>query len=125
MSESIYTQLGEEAGIAALVDRFYDLMDAKPAAATIRAMHPEDLTMARDKLRWFLCGWTGGPPLYTSRFGHPRLRGRHLPFPIDDDAAVQWMSCMAQALDEQVEDDWLRDQLKASFSRIALHMRNQ
>ena len=45
-----YDLLGQEPGIRKLVDRFYDLMDTRPEAATIRAMHPEDLSESRDKL---------------------------------------------------------------------------
>ena len=71
---------GGEAGVRALVDRFYDLMDLEPAYAGIRALHPGTLDGSRDKLFWFLCGWLGGPDHYIERFGHPRLRARHLPY---------------------------------------------
>ena len=97
-----YEFLGREDGIRALVDRFYDVIDTLPDAAAIRAMHPPDLTESRDKLYFFLVGRFGGPPLYEQRFGHPRLRGRHMPFAIDTDAAEAWMLCMDTALDEQV-----------------------
>jgi hypothetical protein len=58
-------------------------------------MHAADLDEARDKLTWFLTGWLGGPQLYVERFGHPRLRARHLPFPIDTAARDQWMAACA------------------------------
>ena len=125
MDVSYYELLGGEDGVRALVDTFYDLMDSLPEARTIRAMHPPDLEGSREKLFLFLCGWTGGPPLYIQRYGHPRLRARHLPFPIDDDAARAWMLCMEGALDECVADDSFRDQLARAFTRIAGHMRNQ
>ena len=117
--------LGGEDAVRALVDRFYDLMDAEPAAAAIRAMHPKDLRMSREKLFLFLVGWLGGPPLYVQRFGHPRLRARHLPFPIDSAASDAWVRCMDQTLDEQLADHDLREQLKQAFRRTADHMRNQ
>ena len=47
-------------------------------------LHPHTLDSSRDKLYWFLSGWLGGPSLYIERFGHPRLRARHLPFPIGE-----------------------------------------
>ena len=68
--QNLYEYLGEE-NIRALVDHFYDAMDDLPEAQTIRAMHPDDLAESRDKFFWFLVGWSGGPPLYTSKFGHP------------------------------------------------------
>ena len=74
--------VGGEARVRALVDRFYDLMDLEPEFAGIRALHPPTLDGSRDKFFWFLCGWMGGPDHYISRFGHPRLRARHLPFAI-------------------------------------------
>src|SRR5690606_11857484 len=60
---TLYELLDGEAGLRALVDRFYDLMDLEPQFAGIRAMHPSTLDGSRDKLFWFLSGWTGGPPL--------------------------------------------------------------
>ncbi|MCB9745077.1 MAG: group II truncated hemoglobin [Alphaproteobacteria bacterium] len=125
MELSYFERLGGEPGVRALVDAFYDLMDSLPEAATVRAMHPEDLSSSREKLFLFLCGWTGGPQLYIQRYGHPRLRARHFPFRIDDEAATQWMLCMESALDECVPDDGFRDQLARAFQRLAGHMRNQ
>jgi hemoglobin len=119
-----FERLGGPAGVRALVDRFYDLMSELPEAAGVLQMHPEDLASSREKLRLFLTGWLGGPPLYVERFGHPRLRMRHLPFAIDDTARDAWMACMLRALDEQVHDAPLREMLRGAFQRMADHMRN-
>ena len=108
-----------------LVDRFYDIMDAHEYAQGIRAMHPPDLRGSRDKLWMFLSGWLGGPGLYVEKYGHPKLRFRHLPFSIGVRERDEWMVCMTQALDETVEDEQLRTYLEVSFWRIADHMRNQ
>jgi hemoglobin len=118
-------RLGGEAGVRRLVDRFYDLMDTLAEAAPIRAMHPADLASSREKLALFLTGYLGGPPRYVERYGHPRLRARHLPFAIDEAARDQWMLCMNRALDELVPDGLLRLQLSSSLARVADHMRNQ
>lgn len=125
MSEpTVYDRLGGAEGVRALVDRFYDYMDTLATAQTVRVMHPDDLASSRDKLYKFLCGWLGGPQLYWQEYGHPRLRARHMPFAIDTEAARQWMVCMVKALDDQVDDKQLREGLKASFVKIAAHMRN-
>jgi len=118
-----YSLLGGEDRVRALVDRFYDLMEELPAAAAVRAMHPSDLAGSRNKLFLFLSGWLGGPGLYVQRYGHPRLRARHLPFPIDTAGSDAWMLCMRLALEEQVESP-LREQLLQAFSRTASHMEN-
>lgn len=125
MSETLYDRLGGHDGLIRLVDRFYELMDSLPEAATIRAMHPEDLDGSRARLTLFLMMWTGGPKAYLEARGHPRMRARHLPFAIGQAEADAWMRCMRQALAEQVEDVLLREQLDGAFHRMALHMRNQ
>ena len=123
---SPYQRLGGEAAIRQLVDRFYELMDTLPQAATIRAMHPEDLTGSREKLFMFLSGWLGGPDLYQQAHGHPRLRMRHMPFPVDEAARDAWMLCMKKALEElEVDDDLLKQQLLHSLFKTADFMRNQ
>lgn len=119
-----YELLGGAEAVQTLVDRFYDLMDTLPEAATIRAMHARSLKSSREKLVLFLTGWLGGPPLYMEKHGHPRLRMRHAPFVIDEDARQAWMLCMRQALDEQVDNDELRRFLDQALDRVAAHMRN-
>jgi len=122
---SPYEQLGGDAAVRTLVDRFYDLMDESTDAATVRAMHPDDLTESRDKLYEFLSGFLGGPPLYHQNRGHPKLRMRHLPFRIDEQARDQWLECMNQSLEELTDDKLLLMQLKSSFYKTAHHMINQ
>jgi hemoglobin len=123
--ESPFDLLGGEAGVRALIERFYDLMDLEPAYAGIRRLHPTSLDGSRDKLFWFLCGWLGGPDLYQQRFGHPRLRARHLPYSIGIAERDQWMACMQQALTETEADPALAQRLHAAFFNTADWMRNQ
>lgn len=120
-----YYVIGGEEGVRRLVERFYDLMDTLPEAAGIRAMHPKDLRGSRQKLFWFLSGWTGGPQLFVERYGHPRLRMRHAPFAIGESERDQWMLCMRQALGETVEDLEIRAFLEEALARLADHMRNR
>jgi hemoglobin len=122
---TVYERLGGDAGVRDLTDRFYDIMDALPEAKPIRDMHPPDLTESRQKLYEFLSGWLGGPQLYMQRRGHPRLRARHMPFPVDQSAAEQWVMCMDQALMAQGVDPQLRFNLMMSFAKVANHMRNR
>ncbi len=120
-----YQWAGGEANVRALVDRFYDLMDLESAYKELRAVHGPDLSSARDKLFWFLSGWLGGPQAYTDRFGHPRLRMRHMPFAIGILERDQWLACMAQAMRETGLDPALRERLENSFFQTADWMRNQ
>ena len=120
-----FERLGGEAAIQALVDRFYDLMDLEPAYRELRAVHGDTLEQARAKLFWFLCGWLGGPQHYVERFGHPRLRMRHMPFAIGILERDQWMACMHQAMVEREVEPELLERLVASLFNTADWMRNK
>lgn len=120
-----FAQIGGEARVQALTDRFYDLMDLEPGFAELRATHGSTLEDARQKLFWFLCGWLGGPTHYTDRFGHPMLRARHMPFSIGQLERDQWLACMDQAMGETGVPDALRIRLRQSFFQTADWMRNR
>lgn len=100
-------------------------MDSAPEAANVRALHAASLKASREKLFLFLTGWTGGPPVYVERFGHPRLRARHLPFSIGVRERDEWLWCMDRALDEHEMPDELRSHLRQRFHQLADHMRNR
>lgn len=119
-----YLQIGDAAGLRAIVHRFYELMDTLPEAYGIRKLHPANLSGSEEKLFMFLSGWLGGPPLFVEKFGHPRLRARHLPFSIGSEEAAQWMLCMRQAMSELVDNEQLRNALDKALTDLALHMRN-
>lgn len=120
-----YELLGGDAGIRRLVDRFYDLMDTAPEARHVRALHARSLKSSRDKLHLFLTGWTGGPPVYVEKHGHPRLRMRHFPFAIGARERDEWLWCMDQALAEHEMPEALRMHLRERLHALADHMRNQ
>lgn len=120
-----YERIGGEQKIRELVDRFYELMDSLPEAEQIRSMHARDLRASREKLFMFLSGWLGGPQLYMEKYGHPRLRQRHMPFAIDAAARDQWMQCMVQAMQDVGIEESLRKELEAAFYKTADFMRNQ
>lgn len=123
--ETPFERIGGETRVQALTERFYDLMDLEPGYRALRTVHGSELASARQKLFWFLCGWLGGPQHYTERFGHPRLRARHLPFKIGVTERDQWVACMDQAMQETGVPADLRSQLHESFFKTADWMRNQ
>jgi len=120
-----YEQIGGDATVARLCDRFYELMDTVPQFQGIRAMHPADVTNSRDKLYMFLSGWLGGPDLFVEKFGHPRLRGRHMPFEIGVAERDQWVACMVLAMEDVGIEKSIRDKLLANFFHTADFMRNK
>jgi hemoglobin len=113
VADASYRAAGGRDGIARLVDAFYDHMDARPDAATIRAMHSPDLALSREKLQVFLCAWLGGPNEYRQRFGPISIPGVHAHLAIGEAERDAWLLCMQLAVDEQ---PWAPD-FKAYFMR--------
>ena len=122
---SIFERIGGAATIDRLVDSFYRRMESAPEARTIRDLHAADLTSIRQVLKNYLTEWTGGPRLYSVEKGHPRLRQRHMGFPIGEAERDAWMLCMRGALEETVADAEARRDLDAALTRLADWMRNR
>lgn len=122
-AESPYEEIGGASAVRSLADHFYDRIDA--SAPTLRAMLPRDDSVSREKLFEFLSGWMGGPNLYMDKRGHPRLRMRHLPFPIGTEEVEEWLRCMGEAMDELAIAGPLRAFLDDRFTHSAHWMRNR
>lgn len=120
--DASYQAAGGIEGIRRLVDDFYDIMDSWEPARTIRRMHDEDLTVARDKLACFLSGWLGGPKLFQERYGSISIPMFHTSWPIGETERDAWLGCMAQAIERQPYSpdfkDYLLRQLRVPAERI-------
>ena len=94
---SFYDQVGGAPTFERLVAAFYaGVAQYQP----LRALYPEeDLTPAERRLRMFLEQYFGGPKTYSEERGHPRLRMRHVPFPVTLDMRDRWLLHMTNALD--------------------------
>ena len=100
-----FDQMGGAAFFTSLVHHFYAGVATDPV---LRPMYPEaDLEPAERRLRLFLTQYWGGPTTYGDERGHPRLRFRHAPFAIDDDARDHWVAHMRSALDETMREQSL------------------
>ena len=96
--QTFYEAVGGHETFRRLVQRFYEGVAEDPV---LRPMYPgKTLRGAETRLRMFLEQYWGGPTTYSERRGHPRLRMRHAPFPIDEDARDRWLHHMRVALDE-------------------------
>lgn len=122
---TLYETIGGAPVLREMVDRFYDLMELEAEFAGIRVMHPPSTDGSRDKLYFFLTGWMGGPDLYIEKFGHPRLRARHLPYAIGTSERDQWLRAMAWAMEDTGIEESLRVRLMESFYQTADWMRNK
>lgn len=95
---TFYDAVGGEETFRRLVHRFYEGVATDPL---LRPLYPEeDLGPAEERLRLFLIQYWGGPRTYGERRGHPRLRMRHVPFPIGGPERDAWLRHMRVAIDE-------------------------
>lgn len=120
---TVYQEIGGDDTVRRLADAFYDAVEAD--SPTIRAMLPANTRVSRQKLYEFLSGWMGGPQLYWERRGHPALRMRHAPFPIDEAAAAEWGTCMRTALERCEIAEPARSWLGEELTRVAVMLRNR
>jgi hemoglobin len=118
----IYATIGED-GFHRLVALFYRQV---PNDAILGPMYPKaDLAAAEERLRDFLVGRFGGPTRYIEQRGHPRLRMRHAPFPIDREARDRWMELMTKALDDAHLPPDVTVFLRDFFDAVATMMVNR
>lgn len=94
----IYEKMGEDAIFQMLEDFYLELEQS-----SIRHLFPEDMKEASKKSAAFFVFIMGGPPLYQQQFGPPRMRQRHLPFAIDENARQVWLQCFKKILQQAEE----------------------
>ncbi|PZM13977.1 group II truncated hemoglobin [Rhizobium tubonense] len=124
-SITLYEAIGGEPTVRALTARFYELMDTLPQAARCRAVHPPSLEGSREKLYEYLTGYLGGPPLYTDKRGHPRLRSRHFDAAIGPAERDEWLLCFGRAMEDTIPNEKLRAIIWDPVERLAHHMQNK
>lgn len=120
--QSVYDLVGGEKPFAAIVDAFYASVDEDPV---LRPMYPADLTEPKRRLYLFLVQFFGGPNWYSQERGHPRLRMRHIPFPIDQRARDNWLRHMVAAIDAADIDEPARSRMQEYFERASAFLINR
>ena len=120
---SLYDRAGGMPFFEDLVARFYvGVADDD----VLRPLYPEtDLGPAQRRLTLFLAQYWGGPRTYDDERGHPRLRMRHAPFPIDTVARDRWLVHMRAALAEVGPPPEVAAELDRYLEMAAEAMRNR
>jgi hemoglobin len=118
---TLYEAVGGEPYFTGLVERFYA---AVADDELLRPMYPRDLTGAEERLRLFLMQYWGGPTTYSDQRGHPRLRMRHNPYPVDIAARDAWLRAMIAAVEADPPAEPMRSAMLEYFVRSADFMRN-
>jgi hemoglobin len=119
---TLYEQMGGAETIRRIVDAFYPRVQADPE---LKELFPGDISAVMEKQYLFLTQFFGGPALYNEKHGHPMLRARHMPFPVDERRARAWLGCMKGALDEVGLAGEVREQVWQRLSFTAGHMINR
>lgn len=120
--KTVFDMVGGEPTFQKLVDIFYARVEADEE---LRPMFPDDLEPGKRWQYLFLMQFWGGPAQYAQERGHPRLRMRHAPFPIDSSARDAWVGHMLAAIDEVGIQEPARSQMRDYFERGATFMINQ
>jgi hemoglobin len=121
-SLNIHDLVGGYPAFEKLVNHFYDAVEQDPI---LRPLYPESLAEPRLHLALFLSQFFGGPPEYSERRGHPRLRARHLPFVIDRKERDAWVKHMLAALDETGIQEPALSHMRTYFQDAATFLINQ
>ncbi len=119
--QTVYQRGGGDDPLRRMVDAFYGGVEADPL---LRRMFPADLGPGKYHQYLFIRQYFGGPAEYADLRGHPRLRMRHAPFPIDQHARDAWLGHMLAAIDEIGIAEPARTIMREYFERTATHMIN-
>ena len=120
-SAEVFEAVGGEAYFVDLVDAFYVGVESDPL---LRPMYPDDLTESKEHLVLFLVQYFGGPPRYLENRGHPRMRMRHAPYAITEEAANAWLAHMRSAMVSSGASEEAVAEMDGYFSFAARALRN-
>jgi len=120
-ANTFYALLGEKA-ILEVVNHFYSFVYEDPRIAHLFQNNIEEV---KDKQFRFLCQFFGGPSYYSDKYGHPRMRMRHMPHNITSNAKDAWLENMKKAIHlSTCIPEGLKEPFYQSFPKIASHMVN-
>ena len=114
--DASFIAAGGEMGIRKLVNNFFDRMSTDGRFRTIYDLHPDDIDISRDKLALFLCGWLGGPKLFSQKYGSIGIPRAHQHLPITEVERDMWLTCMTESVAEQpFEEDFKKYLMEALY----------
>ncbi len=119
--KTLYDEIGQER-LFQMIDRFYDTLFTTSSIKNLfdEAQHES----IRTKQKMFLSQFLGGPDLYSQEYGHPKMKLRHMPHKITNEAKDEWLRCMKLAIDSMEFENNLGEALYNCFPQVASHMVN-
>jgi hemoglobin len=122
---TVYDLAGGEETFSRIVERFYAGVAQDPTLRPLYPKDPEQFASSANHLRLFLIQYWGGPTWYSEQRGHPRLRMRHMPFPIGPSERDAWLSHMGAAVASVELPAQVREALLEYFESAANAMMNR
>lgn len=121
MQISLYEKIGAEK-LKKLIHDFYQGIRKDEL---LSPMYKNDFEAAEERLFLFMVQYLGGPDLYNQERGHPRLRMRHVVFPINEEAKMHWLNNMEEALQKSEIEAADKDFLRNYFEQTAEFLKNR
>lgn len=121
MELTYFEQIGEE-NLRKLIHDFYEGISGDDL---LRPMYPMHLAPAEERLYLFMQQYLGGPREYEAQRGHPQLKKRHFPYPVDTQARERWMYHMNRAMEQNPMPEGVREFLKGYFADTANFLVNR
>lgn len=118
---TLYEQIGST-NLKKLIETFYTFVFASEKIAPLFKNNKEEI---KQKQFLFLTQFLGGPAIYTEKYGHPKMRQRHLPHSITEEAKEEWLRCMKLAINSLDTTEELKRALYNCFPAVAQHMVNK
>jgi hemoglobin len=121
MEISLYDRIGAEKLRKLIHDFYLGIRNDE----VLRPMYKDSLEAAEERLFLFMVQYLGGPDDYNKLRGHPRLRMRHIQFPVNEKAKEHWLKNMKQALNISDIGENEQDFLWNYFSQTAEFLKNR
>lgn len=121
MEVSLYTKIGGEK-LKKLIHDFYTEIKKDELMAPL---YEGDFEGAEERLYLFMIQYLGGPTTYSEQRGHPALRRRHVPYPVEDDTIAHWLRNMQVALSKSEIEEEHQAFLWEYFQKTAEFLRNR
>jgi hemoglobin len=122
MLANLYSEIGLTR-LRELVNRFYDEVFSNDKIGFLFANSSRETIEEKQFL--FLSQFLGGPNLYSEQYGNPKMRMRHLPHAITEEAKNEWLNCMNRSIQALDMEEELKIRLYQVFPNLAAHMVNR
>lgn len=119
---TLYELIGDNR-LQELINSFYAKVFESPVIGPL--FNQIDAETIKDKQFRFLSQFLGGPQRFSEKYGHPRMRMRHMPHAITMDAKDEWLKLMKASIEELEMEAELKEALYNCFPKIAQHMVNR